>query len=84
MSAIMVLLLAAEALNPRALDVLEADPALKRWAVERFDANGDGWLTLFEAQPAVQAFRELADADRNGRVTTIEFERAVAFVRARY
>ena len=70
--------------NPRAADLIDSDPTLKQWAVRIYDANHDGWLTLYEAQPAVVAFRELADADRDGRVTVREFEAAVAFISARY
>ncbi len=72
------------ALNPRAADLFERDPLLARWAVSRFDSNRDGWLTLYEAQPAADAFREIADADRDGRVTVREYDAALAFIRARY
>ena len=70
--------------NPRANELIGSDPAIQQWALARFDRNHDGWLTLYEAQPAASAFRELADADRDGRVTVREFEAAVAFIRARY
>ena len=71
------------AFNPRAGDVIASNPVLKQWAVSQFDRNHDGWLTLYEAQPAVAAFRDMADADHNGRVTVREFEAAVAFIAAR-
>ena len=70
--------------NPRAADLIDSNPTLKQWAVRIYDANRDGWLTLYEAQPAVTAFREIADGDRDGRVTVREFESAVAFISARY
>lgn len=70
--------------NPRADDVIDSNPVLKQWAVSQFDSNHDGWLTLYEAQPAVAAFRDMADADHDGRVTVREFEAAVAFISARY
>ncbi|MEO6246954.1 MAG: hypothetical protein ABIO85_00010 [Sphingomicrobium sp.] len=70
--------------NPRAAELFEREPALLAWGLKRFDANGDGWLTLFEAQRAADAFRALADADRDGRVTTSEYSDAVAFIVARY
>ena len=70
--------------NPRATDLIDSNPTLKQWAVRIYDTNRDGWLTLYEAQPAVAAFRDLADADRDGRVTVREFEAAVAFISARY
>lgn len=74
----------ADALNPRAAELFERDPALMAWALKRFDANGDGWLTLFEAQRGAEAFREIADGDRDGRVTTSEYRDAVSFIVARY
>ncbi len=74
----------AASLNPRAGELFERDPALRAWAVREFDRNGDGWLTLYEAQPAVAAFKEIADADRDGRVTVREFEEGKAFVAARW
>ena len=69
---------------PRAGEVIDSNPVLKQWAVSQFDSNHDGWLTLYEAQPAVAAFRDMADADHDGRVTVREFEAAVAFISARY
>jgi hypothetical protein len=56
-----------------------------RWAqlFSLADAN-DGWLTLDEAQPAFAAFRDIADADRDGRVTTYEYARAKEFIAARW
>ena len=71
-------------LNPRAFDLFERDPVLNAWAIRTFDLNRDGWLTLYEAEPAVSAFREMADTDGDGRVTVGEFEAARAFVEARY
>ncbi|MEO7786226.1 MAG: hypothetical protein ABIR77_00165 [Sphingomicrobium sp.] len=75
---------AASAPNPRVAELFERDAALMAWALKRFDANGDGWLTLFEAQRGAQAFRDLADGDHDGRVTTAEYRDAVAFIAARY
>ena len=72
------------AFNPRAGDLIDSDPALKQWAVRFYDSNKDGWLTLYEAQPAVTAFRDIADADHDGRVTAREFDAGVAFISARY
>lgn len=71
-------------LNPRAIDLVESDPAIHQWAVRSYDRNGDGWLTLFEAQPAVGGFQDIADEDRDGRVTVREYRAAVDFLRARY
>lgn len=62
--------------NPRSADLFEADPALRAWALARFDSNRDGWLSLFEAQQAADAFRSVADRDRDGRVTVAEYRSA--------
>ena len=72
------------AFNPRASELIESDPTLKDWAVRIYDSNHDGWLTLYEAQPAAAAFRDIADSDRDGRVTVREYQSAVDFIRARY
>ena len=69
--------------NPRAADLIDSNPALKNWAVRIYDTNHDGWLTLYEAQPAVAAFRDIADGDHDGRVTVREFDAAIAFISAR-
>jgi hypothetical protein len=71
-------------LNPRAIELIDSDPTLKQWALRLYDRNRDGWLTLYEAQPAAAAFRDIADEDRDGRVTVREFEGALAFIRVRY
>ena len=75
---------ASASFNPRATDLIDSDPTLKQWAVRTYDSNHDGWLTLYEAQPAVVAFRALADSDRDGRITVREFDAAIAFIAARY
>ena len=75
---------APAAFNPNANLLFDRDAVLRAWAVGRFDRNGDGWLTLFEAQPALNAFQEIADSDRDGRVTTAEYRRAKEFIVARY
>ena len=66
----------AATFNPYANALFDRDPGLRSWAVRLFDSNHDGWLTLYEAQPAVIAFKQLADGDRDGRVTTYEYDRA--------
>lgn len=71
-------------INPRAMDLVDSDPAIKQWAVKSFDSNRDGWLTLYEAQPAVGAFQDIADEDRDGHVTLREYRAAVEFLRTRY
>ena len=86
MMLIMAMAVAVETstLNPRALEFIERDPTIERWAVARFDRNHDGWLTLFEAQEAVREFRRIADEDRDGRVTPREFDLGIAYLKARY
>ena len=69
--------------NPNANALFERDPTIKAWAVRLFDSNHDGWLTLYEAQPALAAFKDLADGNRDGRVTTYEYDRAREFIEAR-
>ncbi len=70
--------------NPGANSLFDRDPTIKAWAVRLYDSNHDGWLTLYEAQPALAAFKELADGDRDGRVTTYEYDRAKEFIAARW
>jgi hypothetical protein len=72
------------AFNPNANELFDRDPQLRGWAVRQFDRNGDGWLTLYEAQPAIAAFREIADGDSDGRITVMEFRRAKEFIAARW
>lgn len=72
------------AFNPHANDLFERDSELKAWAISQFDSNRDGWLTLYEAQPAIAAFREIADGDSDGRITVVEFRRAKEFIAARW
>jgi hypothetical protein len=69
--------------NPRAIEFLDRNAAVRAWALRGYDANHDGWLTSFEAQAALDAFRDIADRDRDGHVTVREYEGAVALVRAR-
>ena len=76
--------LASAPLNPHANELFDRDPQLRTWALRLFDSNRDGWLTLYEAQPAFAEFKDIADADRDGRVTTYEFARAKEFLAARW
>lgn len=69
---------------PQATDFLESDRSLKAWSVRVYDQNRDGWLTLYEAQPAMDAFKDIADSDRDGRITTAEYRRGIEFITARW
>lgn len=70
-------------INANAHDLFDRDAALKAWALREYDTNRDGWLTSYEAQPALAAFKNLADGDRDGRVTRYEYDRAKEFIAAR-
>ena len=74
---------ASAPVNPNANALFDRDPTIKAWAVRLFDRNRDGWLTLYEAQPALTAFKDLADGNRDGRITTYEYDRAREFIEAR-
>lgn len=76
-------LAASTPFNTNANALFDRDAMLKAWALRSYDANHDGWLTLYEAQGALQAFKALADGNRDGRVTTYEYDRAREFIVAR-
>ena len=76
--------LASAGINPHANELFDRDPVLKAWALKLHDSNRDGWLTLYEAQPAIGMFKDIADADRDGRVSTYEYARAKEFIAARW
>ena len=70
--------------NPRAIELFEREPRLMDWALAKFDGNRDGYLSIFEADSAAQAFKSIADGDRDGQVTPTEFQSALGFIVARY
>jgi len=70
--------------NPRAIELFERDSALMRWALRAFDSDGDGHLSIREADRAAQAFKAIADGDSDGRVTPTEYRAARDFIRARW
>jgi hypothetical protein len=70
--------------NPRAIELFERDDKLMRWALMTFDADRDGYLSIFEADRAAREFKRIADADGDGRVTPEEYRRARDFIVARY
>lgn len=75
---------ATAAFNPNANLLFDRDSSLREWAVRHYDRNGDGWLTLYEAQPAIRAFQDIADGDNDGRITTWEYARGKEFIAARW
>lgn len=72
------------ALNPRAIELFERDWVLMHWAVKSFDRDGNGVISLAEANAGALAFKGIADGDGDGRVTPYEYDRAREFIIARY
>ena len=68
----------------RASQLFEGDWVLMNWALKFYDSNRDILLEPEEAQAAAAAFRRIADADQDGRVTPEEFRAAREFILARY
>ena len=62
--------------RPPALQLFERDWVLMNWALKVHDANRDILNQPDEAQAAAAAFRKLADANRDGRVTPEEYRAA--------
>lgn len=67
-----------------ALQLFERDWVLMNWALKFYDSNHDILLQPEEAQAAADAFRKIADTDRDGRVTPEEYRAAREFILARY
>ena len=85
---ILSLMIAADSavipINPRAAEFIDREPVVKQWALAKYDTNHDGWLTMFEAQDAVAAFKAIADVDHDGRVSVREYADALTYVKVRY
>lgn len=75
---------ASAPVTPHARTIFEKDWVLMNWALKFYDRDRDILLEPGEAEAAAQAFRAIADADRDGRVTTQEYRAARAFILARY
>ena len=62
--------------TPAAKQLFERDWVLMNWALKSFDFNRDILLDPSEAGAAAEAFRKLADANGDGRVTPEEYRQA--------
>ena len=69
---------------PAAQALFERDWVLMNWALKFYDRDRDILLEPDEATVAAQAFRKIADADNDGRVTPQEYRAAREFILARY
>lgn len=74
----------AVASGAAALALFQDDAALHYWALKHYDSDGDIALSEGEAAAAAAGFKTVADANRDGRVTTYEFDRAREFIVARF
>ena len=70
--------------NPKAIELFEADSSLMQWSLARYDSDSDGHLSIFEADKAAAEFKRIADGDGDGRVTLGEYRAARDFIVARY
>ena len=75
---------AAATPTPAALALLQGDWVLMNWALKYFDGDGDIALSQSEGARAADAFRTLADANHDGRVTPAEYRAAREAILARY
>ena len=75
---------ASIAATPEAAELFERDWVLMNWALKFYDRNRDILIEPDEAAAAADAFRKMADANGDGRVTTDEYRAARAFILARY
>ena len=75
---------ASAPVTSQARQIFEKDWVLMNWALKFYDKDRDILLSPAEAQAAAANFRAMADANRDGRVTTDEYHAARAFILARY
>lgn len=66
------------------MQLFERDWVLMNWALKFFDSNRDILLEPNEADAAADAFRKMADANGDGRVTPQEYAAARAQILSRY
>ena len=71
-------------MTPEARSIFERDWVLMNWALKYYDRDRDILLEPDEALSAAAAFRAMADANNDGRVTRDEYRAARAFILARY
>jgi len=69
---------------PAATQLFERDWVLMNWALKFYDKDRDIMLEASEAAAAATEFRNMADADGDGRVTQAEYRAAREFILARY
>ena len=75
---------ASAPVTEQARQIFEKDWVLMNWALKFYDTDRDILLEPGEAEAAAQAFRTMADANLDGRVTTHEYRGAREFILARY
>ncbi len=75
---------ASASISPNARELFEGDWVLMNWALKYYDHDRDILLEPAEIQLAAAQFREIADANDDGRVTTAEYRSAREFILARY
>lgn len=75
---------ASTEVTAQARAIFERDWVLMNWALKFYDRDRDILLQPGEAEAAARAFRSMADADNDGRVTPYEYRAARAFILARH
>jgi hypothetical protein len=75
---------ASAPLNPRAMELFKSDWVLMDWGLRFHDRDRDAELSIEEADAGARAFKAMADADNDGRISPREFAAAREFLLARY